>query len=407
VVNISVLVVDDNESKVQEIARVVENLSLGEFITVMIAKSQAEALYEMSYRSFKLLILDMNIPVRDGENAQPDGGIHVLNVIKQGQHKVPEHVLGLTAFPELQEEYSKVFGMGTWSLLIYSDGSNDWRHRLAEKVLHIVAAEDSREGAFKVDLAIITALEPIELEAVLDLPAQWKIEEVHGDDTIYHVGQIQSEANVIRLVAAAAIDMGMPPATALAMKIISQFRPRYLAMAGISGGISDKGRNIGDIIVADPCFDRNSGKSKIDDDGVSRFHPSPYALPLSPSIKAKLSLLRRDRQLLERIRSGWSGDSPAVDQLSVHIGPVGSGSDVVANSEIVKEMLGHQRKLLGIEMEAYGVYTAGRYATEPKPTVFSAKSICDFADEGKGDHWQRYAAYTSSRFLEAFALAFL
>jgi len=96
----SILVVDDNPSKRREIVQTLDSLALGESIKVQTAQSQSEALQMMAGESFKLLILDMNIPLREGENAEPDGGIQVLNIIQRGQHKVPEHVIGLTGSVE-------------------------------------------------------------------------------------------------------------------------------------------------------------------------------------------------------------------------------------------------------------------------------------------------------------------
>jgi nucleoside phosphorylase len=53
-------------------------------------------------------------------------------------------------------------------------------------------------------------------------------------------------------------------------------------------------------------------------------------------------------------------------------------------------------------MEAYGVFYAAEHARAPRPKVLLAKSVCDYADSGKADHWQKLAAFTSARFIHAF-----
>lgn len=53
-------------------------------------------------------------------------------------------------------------------------------------------------------------------------------------------------------------------------------------------------------------------------------------------------------------------------------------------------------------METYGVFVAADEAPSPKPLVFSMKSVVDFGDGLKDDHYQKYAAYTSARSLKHF-----
>lgn len=74
---------------------------------------------------------------------------------------------------------------------------------------------------------------------------------------------------------------------------------------------------------------------------------------------------------------------------------------------MVERILKQNRNLLGIEMEAYGVLYAATHATKPRPKVFVAKSVCDFADEQKNDQYQDYAAYTSAKFIYQLALNYL
>jgi nucleoside phosphorylase len=69
---------------------------------------------------------------------------------------------------------------------------------------------------------------------------------------------------------------------------------------------------------------------------------------------------------------------------------------------VVDEIKLQHRSLLGIEMEAYGLFAAAASAEFPRPTPIAIKSVCDFADEDKSDEFQAYAAYTSARALGGF-----
>ncbi|MFZ1220509.1 MAG: hypothetical protein WAO00_14540 [Chthoniobacterales bacterium] len=101
--------------------------------------------------------------------------------------------------------------------------------------------------------------------------------------------------------------------------------------------------------------------------------------------------------------SAWPGAKPS-SRLKMMLGPVGSGSSVIANPSIIAELQSHQRKLVGIEMETYGVFYAARNATIQTPSAISIKSVSDFADAQKGDEFRAYAAFTSARYMYEFVI---
>lgn len=86
------------------------------------------------------------------------------------------------------------------------------------------------------------------------------------------------------------------------------------------------------------------------------------------------------------------------------VGPMASGAAVIEHEGKIQEIKERNRKVIGVEMETYGVYLAARVAPEPRPLVFSVKSVCDFAKPPKTDEHQRYAAFTSARFIFDFFL---
>ena len=78
------------------------------------------------------------------------------------------------------------------------------------------------------------------------------------------------------------------------------------------------------------------------------------------------------------------------------------GSAVLANSDYVSWIQKQNRKIRAIEMESYGFLHAVNLANEPRPVAIVAKSVCDFADNLKGDDHQAYACYTSAQTLKIF-----
>jgi nucleoside phosphorylase/CheY-like chemotaxis protein len=402
---ISVLVLDDDPRKVDRIRSVIAAGFHESDYTFTACSTVHEGAGVLRQRTFDLLVLDLNVPLRSGEAPRPDGGVRLLReIVSRRDLFRPRHIVGLTAFRAFAADQQADFDREMWTLLEYDETSTDWEERFARKLTYIVDSSGPA-GTYSCDLAIITALEQIELDAVLELDAAWLRTSLPGDDTFYHQGVFQRDGRSIRVVAACCAEMGMPAATAVSMKLISAFRPRFLAMAGIAAGVG--GVSFGDILVADHSWDYGSGKIRSDEGTGSIFLPAPSQIQLSTYLKTRLScFIREGSAHLQAIREAWRG-SPPDHPLSARMGPVASGAAVLQNRSAVEQIVAHNRKVIGIEMETYGVFTAARFCSEPRPLAFSAKSVCDFADEAKGDDYQRYAAFTSARFIREFSLEHL
>jgi len=145
--------------------------------------------------------------------------------------------------------------------------------------------------------------------------------------------------------------------------------------------------------LADPSWDWQSGK-RVRDNENSVFSIAPHQIHVPQNVRSSFEQLREDRALLLDIASHWEGSTPG--PLRLHVGPVASGSAVLADGNVVGEIRHQHRELIGIEMEAYGVYSAATSAGHPRPVPLAIKSVCDFADPDKNDNFQRYAAYSSA-----------
>ncbi len=113
------------------------------------------------------------------------------------------------------------------------------------------------------------------------------------------------------------------------------------------------------------------------------FLPRPVALKLDDEI---LSILKELK------------NSPD-NEFYLHIGPMACGNSVIANRDVVNKQI-HSLfpKTVGLDMESYSIFYAAHNSVDPKPKAIVIKSICDFADSEKSDKYQKFAAYTSSRF---------
>ncbi|MCA3262673.1 MAG: histidine kinase [Telmatospirillum sp.] len=318
----------------------------------------------------------------------------------------PHHIIGITEFDESFATVRGKFVEHLWALIRYDRTAEEWQHQLHNKIRYIIeykrAARFTDGKSYDCDLAILTALDTVELSAVRALPAKWEQIEVPHDATTYMKGQFVENDRRLSVIAASAPRMGMAAAAVLTSKVIYSFRPRYVCMVGILAGIPNQA-NFGDILIPDPSWDWGSGKIEIAN-GVERFLPAPHQIALNVELREKLKRYSRDETIFARIKMDWNGKKPDTS-LRLKIGPVASGAAVLSATDTVAGIRDQQnRKMIGLEMEAYGVMSAGEYASEPRPKIFCAKSVCDFADETKSDDYQAYAAHTSAQFLYRFAL---
>jgi nucleoside phosphorylase len=267
-----------------------------------------------------------------------------------------------------------------------------------------LALEISADGEHRylTDVGIVCALEHPEFAAVSDAfgTSNWK--EV-GDARFPHLYRrcelTTTSGNKLSVVATTSTSMGLTAASIVTTQLIMQFRPRIVVMIGIAAGTRDGNKEFGDVLVADPSVDYNSGKV-VRSNGIRGFLPDPYPIGLNPRLRSVLHKYRGSHPMFDDIRGAWDGRLPDRSN-RLHVGPVGAADQVIDDATRVLEIQQNWRKLIGVEMEAYGVYRACYEAPDPKPRFVSFKAVCDFAAE-KSDSWQEYAAFVAANFATRF-----
>jgi nucleoside phosphorylase len=245
------------------------------------------------------------------------------------------------------------------------------------------------------------------------------------DHANYYEGSLDSRNGKLKVILTKSPEMGMPAATATAMKVIFHFKPRYIIMTGIAAGISGKTK-VGDVLVGEVLWNSGSGKrvrdkvekivnshdgaySSIQINYVSKFVPYINQIDLDASVASEINSIIDQELYCSEIKANYdlsklktSAQKSLSHNISIRLGPFASGSSVIANEEIVEELKEQHAKLLGFDMEAYGVFYAAKHSLGPKPIPISIKSVSDFGDSKKNnpnkDALQIYAAYTSAAF---------
>lgn len=264
-------------------------------------------------------------------------------------------------------------------------------------------AADKPTHDYDFDVGIVCALEQPEQEAVLRAFGGEDNWQNAGDSRFPHVyrkAELRTAAgHALRIVSTTATSMGLTAAAIATSHLVMQFRPRLVIMPGIAAGTRSGDKRFGDVLVADPSVDYNSGKV-VDNGGISAFQPDPYPIGLHPRLRSVLHKYKAPHKVFEQIRTSWKHPLPPGPN-RLHIGPVGAADQVIDDANRILEITKNWRKLIGVEMETYGVYRACSEAPEPKPRFLSFKAVCDFAAE-KADSWQPYAAFVAAEFTATF-----
>ena len=395
------LVVDDNAERRAAVVRFLREAAASAAAKIVEAEAVVPAKVALAEEVFDILIVDIALPRRIGDNVSMDGGLQLLAALNETEIlNTPTQIVAITAYEDLHVAAAgKLLPSGV-ALIHYDRSDGAWQSQLQELLARFVAAKNDqslRDDKHGCDVAVVCALADPELTSVLRLPWSWRTSRFDHDSTTYHEGAANTNHGRWRVVAAAAARKGMPAAAALASKICSEFRPRYLAMVGVAAGNEEKTR-LGDVLVADPSWDAGSGKWTLKD-GKVEFEQAPNQLPLDNTIREALRSLSRDSLSLASIRIQWPGTKPA-HELRMIIGPLASTSAVIADGVTMGAIANQHREVIGLEMEAYGVFAAAETACRPRPIAFAMKSVVDFGDPDKGDAVREYAAYTSAETLK-------
>jgi nucleoside phosphorylase len=267
--------------------------------------------------------------------------------------------------------------------------------------LVISSEEDSAD--YDIDVAFVCALQDPEFAALelatcghstwADIP-NTRLSHLYKQTTLLTKG-----GKTLKVVGTVATSMGLTASSIATTQMIMQFRPRLVVMVGIAAGTRSGNKEFGDVLVADPSVDYNSGKV-VSENGIREFLPDPYPIGLNARLRAVLNRYRVPNVMIDQISMSWNKQRPATRN-RLHLGPVGAADQVIDDESRIVEIQKNWRKLIGVEMETYGVYRACHEAPEPKPRFVSFKSVCDFA-ASKTDSWQDYAAFLAANFAIVF-----
>jgi 5'-methylthioadenosine/S-adenosylhomocysteine nucleosidase len=187
------------------------------------------------------------------------------------------------------------------------------------------------------------------------------------------------------------LGMGRVEATSATGDAIRRWRPRYVLLVGIAGGIADAGVTIGDVIVSDQVVDYELQKQHAKGASIryNVYKSDPRLLGVVQETKA---------ERLARLIKARRPEPGAPKRL---IGPIATGDKVVAFGNIINRYRREWPKLIGVEMEAGGV-AAAAFQSADQPGFFMIRAVSDLADERKDEaktyEWRTYACEAAAAY---------
>lgn len=393
-----ILIADDQTQRYKSLIQRIITIGVSRE-NISLVSSAKEAQDKLSETCFDLFILDILLPLWSEDSG--DSGMFsqeiLLSLYNTDEYKKPRTIIGITGDKSTVTKELFNFENHLLGVVEYSSSCSEWEERVINTIKYIdnnqYGTESNNE---RIDLAVICALKEPELAQLLKLDWNWQEPKPLNDKLFYRRGNFISKGKSYSVVVANCERMGMVSSTLTSSAIIHEFSPKIIAMTGICAGI--KGRvELGDIIFASLVWDYQNGKRL--ENGEHEL--DPHQVASSPCIKAHAELLGEDKEFFRKLILDYENDKSNITNIpKLHIGPIAVGSSVLADKGIVDEIISQNRKVLGVEMEIYGIYYTAMNSPSPTPKVFAIKSVCDFADSEKNDNFQTYASYTSANTLK-------
>lgn len=392
-----VLVIHDREAVCDELVNIVK-VEAGAGVQVETANDFVSAHRQLSAHIFDLVIIDLTLPHIHGRGEADYSTADRLlqELFGTDGLNCPGDIVGVTKDPAALSSIANNIGPHLMGI-IEEDEKGSWKKRIRDAVAYARRASETRllsiNSQFWYDAAIVTALDK-ELAPHLNRFEHDPSKHFSG---AREFGFRDKSGAMRRGVMFAIGKSGQASAASYTQSILSYYRPKIALMSGFCGGIKAKKVNIGDLIVFESALDWDYGKwqevEQTDRGGTVKetvFHsrPDPVSIAGEPihlvgrdmvanGLKDKAALLQKFRVL----------EKGALQDFAVHLGPVASGSAVVANDEIVGKIRGLNESIVGVDMESFGFYYACRRTHVRKPAFVCMKAVADHSNGNKGDEY--------------------
>ncbi|RFZ90099.1 response regulator [Mucilaginibacter conchicola] len=130
------LIVDDQDIKIQRISLVIQEAMSPDKPIILSVNNVSQAVFLLQEQShIDLMILDLNLPVRHGEDVKPLAGLNVIKEItRRPAITRPKYIIGNTAENPIRPEAIRFFEREGWVLISLHLNQSDWEETIANRI---------------------------------------------------------------------------------------------------------------------------------------------------------------------------------------------------------------------------------------------------------------------------------
>ncbi|MGO7135770.1 hypothetical protein AB9E06_33590 [Rhizobium leguminosarum] len=416
---IKLLIIDDIEKKRTEVKAQLTRFGKSVDFIFTEAGNYEQARDALRSGSFDFVILDLMIPAGQEDPSEAWSRTLLMDILG-GELCFPMHIFGLTEHASLMDSERRYYDQNLFGLFEFKWDNDDWAMAIWNKISYLISAIENgasyRLNSFDFDIVIVTARRrnefvPVKGYLFKDDPSDpnplW-------NEKYSHFGRIKLPSGQNLRTALLCIgETGLAPAATITTQAIQMLRPRLIVMLGMCAGFESKGMKLLDVIVARETACWQEGKS-LDTDAGETFDPrgevrswsdgvgTQFRLSFEMSEKEYSSALATVKETVPYFKLQQLYGDAVSENLNVKPGLLVSGSSIVASKATRAEILARHARAIGLEMEAFSIYTAAKYSKGARPEYLTIKGVADLADNAKGDEAQALASELSARVLEFF-----
>lgn len=390
-----ILIIDDLSDKAKRLAKIaVETLPYTE---ILYATNASDGFRILWSERPHLVFLDVVLPMNLHDNPDEAGSLWFVQEVKRKVSGFPiPFIVGTTQYADSLAKVQATFRNELWSVVYVNESDARWVLQIQQAV-HFANSNAERLSlenaviANRIDVVVIAALrnpEFSELVSALGGGEQVSLEETN--ETWLRCRLNRNDGSEIGVLAASVDEMGMTAMASLVTRICVTCRPERVILVGIMAGNPER-VGLSDLILVESTWNFQVGK--LTENG---FQPDVKSLSCSFCL-ANSIMAAIDEEFIVGFWTSWGSRDRPQQIAKIHRGEVACSPFVVADGKTFLQIESAQkRKVIGLEMEAFGLYDAVRRLGRMAPEVVCIKSVCDFGDGAKNDKYQTYCAALSA-----------
>ena len=365
------LLIEDNEEK--NISVQSEIRATDPNAEIIVADNLDDARISILSDEFDLIIFDLYLPIRNGEQEQDISDDLIRAFSKSKNYNCESIALTMYAEDDLPRAEFNNHGI----TIVSYDHEGNWKSSLRRKIERVAAKP-------RCDFLVFCALSK-------ERAAYSNTSAILGEMlTISGLNCQEISIGSIKGFCITPQRMGLVSMAITTSKALELFNPKIAAMSGICAGVTGE-TNLLDVVIGDICWEYQTGKFK-----NNIFLQEPYQASVSRTLRVHLEQATENKTLLNSLKAGLFDTELKTSK--IHLGMISSGSAVIADVSKMEAIAAQHRKWSALEMEMYSFYEAAAQSL-CQPQFFGAKSVVDMGDALKGDTLHASACVLSARFV--------